>query len=132
MQGKEYLLTDDPCARYSVATLCVQGSVIGVTGSIPFAAEAGQFSITAALSVNGSYGESANFSNTSRLYLRLPAEATLASESGQLFSTAQPVPEPQTYALMLAGLALIAGVARKRTLSQKPQVMIDDCGPYTA
>jgi hypothetical protein len=28
--------------------------------------------------------------------------------------TTTPIPEPSTYALMLAGLALVAGVARRR------------------
>lgn len=35
-------------------------------------------------------------------------------DAGNLGTTLAPVPEPQTYALMLAGLAVVAGVARRR------------------
>ena len=35
-------------------------------------------------------------------------------DAGNLGTTLTPVPEPETYALMLAGLAVVAGVARRR------------------
>jgi PEP-CTERM motif len=40
--------------------------------------------------------------------------SSLSISNLQLGTVAAPVPEPQTYALMLAGLGLLAGVARRR------------------
>ncbi len=54
-----------------------------------------------------------NAANTATLQMILPAGATFESTSG-VFLTA-PIPEPHTWALMLAGLGLVAAIARRRT-----------------
>jgi hypothetical protein len=51
--------------------------------------------------------------NTAFLRLILPAQGvTLASSASGTFAV--PIPEPETYALMLAGLALVGAAARRR------------------
>lgn len=58
---------------------------------------------------------SAQLNNTALLRLVLPAELSVAgSSSGTYGAVITPVPEPQTYALMLAGLALLSLVVRQR------------------
>jgi hypothetical protein len=53
-----------------------------------------------------------NAGNTATLQMILPAGATFASSSG-VFLTA-PVPEPHTWLLMLAGVGVVAHLARRR------------------
>lgn len=42
------------------------------------------------------------------------ADGVFASANDLTLGAAAPVPEPETYALMLGGLALLAGVARRK------------------
>ncbi|OYY60645.1 MAG: hypothetical protein B7Y50_06725 [Hydrogenophilales bacterium 28-61-11] len=59
----------------------------------------------------------ADVSNTGHLYVDvLSANASVVGASGHLYATAAPVPEPETYALMLAGLAAVTAVARRRNV----------------
>ena len=51
-------------------------------------------------------------------------KATLPVASGEIFQVAAPVPEPETYALMLAGPGLLGVVARRR--SKKAAAEIHD------
>jgi hypothetical protein len=39
------------------------------------------------------------------------------TQSGVLTVMAAPVPEPETYAMMLAGLGLLGGMARRKKMS---------------
>ena len=57
----------------------------------------------------------ADFSNTAQLALALPDGYTFTSASGHFLSPAvSPVPEPDTLALLLAGMATIGAVSRRR------------------
>jgi|CXWL01.1.fsa_nt_gi hypothetical protein len=59
----------------------------------------------------------ADVSNTGHLYVDvLSANASVVGASGHLYATSAPVPEPQTFALMLAGLAALTAVARRRSV----------------
>jgi hypothetical protein len=58
----------------------------------------------------GSYQGISDFSHTAKLSIDAP-DMTFTSESGYLLS---PVPEPETYAILLAGLGVIGVVARRR------------------
>jgi len=65
------------------------------------------------LSVSCDIGLVCDYGNTARFsFVGLPSSVTFSSDSG-VFLTAT-VPEPQTYALMLAGLAALGLLARRR------------------
>jgi hypothetical protein len=52
--------------------------------------------------------------NTAFLTLSLPPGVTLAGSASGTFGVPIPIPEPHTYALMLAGLAIVSTIARRR------------------
>jgi len=54
-----------------------------------------------------------DFGSTGRIGFILPSNVRFTSDSG-VFLTAGAIPEPETWALMLGGLALVGGVARRR------------------
>lgn len=56
------------------------------------------------------------FSNVTRIFLDDSSTAAGMGYGGFSFSVAAPIPEPETYALMLAGLGLLAFSARRRKL----------------
>jgi hypothetical protein len=71
------------------------------------------FQLITTLTVNASDGGTANFINTGEISsFDLPEGAQLTSASGLFVATN--VPEPETYALMLAGLGLVGFMAGKR------------------
>ena len=78
----------------------------------------GPFHFIASLGVDASDGEIANFSGTGTLSISLPEGYTFGSGSGVLLADVGPgvpaIPEPETYALMLAGLGLMGFAARRR------------------
>ncbi|NHZ65773.1 PEP-CTERM sorting domain-containing protein [Massilia genomosp. 1] len=71
---------------------------------------------------NSPYSESASerlsimFQNTAKTSVNLKVLLTLWSEANSLDTSpvASPVPEPATYGMLIAGLALVAGVARRK------------------
>lgn len=70
------------------------------------------FQLTATLSVDATSGGMADFSLSSLSdSLVLPAGVQLMSASGYF---AQPIPEPETYAMMLAGLGMVGWAAARR------------------
>ena len=67
---------------------------------------------TFTLDVNCAMAASCNFGNTARFsFVNLPGNVSFTSNSGVFLS---PVPEPDTYALMLAGLGVVGFMARRR------------------
>ncbi|MDB5820838.1 MAG: hypothetical protein JWQ11_4478 [Rhizobacter sp.] len=56
----------------------------------------------------------ATFSNTSTQIVSSGTGFSIVNGGGALNFAVSPVPEPSTYALMLAGLAVVGGVARRR------------------
>lgn len=107
-------------ANCGVGTNCIVGTSTSRTGSLAFQIFAGaptSFSI----SLNGfaSVGNSFDFGNTAKLYLRLPANVTYTSTSGTFLTAAlpiTPVPEPATSALLLIGSVVLGCVVRQRKL----------------
>lgn len=69
---------------------------------------------TAVLLIEARGGGGVDFGHTARMFFEPPSQGTFSSASGVLFSTATPIPEPQSVALMRVGLGLVAsGVRRK-------------------
>jgi len=105
-------------ANCGFGTNCVVGTSTSRTGSLEFQIFAGaptSFNI----SLNGfaSIGNSFDFSNTAKLYLRVPTNVTYTSASGTFLNAAlpvTPVPEPATSALLLVGSVVLGYVVRKR------------------
>jgi hypothetical protein len=61
-------------------------------------------------------GNSFNFGNTAKFYLRLPEGVTYTSTSGNFLTAAAPifaVPEPSTWAMLLAGKGMLAAKRRR-------------------
>ena len=55
-----------------------------------------------------------DFYNTLSASVEVPPGFTVTSSSGAALFAVSPVPEPETYALMMAGLAVLGGLARRR------------------
>ncbi|TCJ16387.1 PEP-CTERM sorting domain-containing protein [Parasulfuritortus cantonensis] len=88
-------------------------SVANITGEFTFTYDE-PFQLTTTLSVFAQDGGYADYLDTaSLLSFALPAGASLQSSSGLFVAS---VPEPETYAMLLAGLGLMAGVVRRRRL----------------
>jgi len=132
--GFATVLFDDPAdARNYVgwATSGGTGSPSGFTGwellanSVTDRHLHGLFTITGAqtafdiimgLSLECTGGTDCYFGNSGHLAFTLPGNVSLTSASGLLFTgnAVAPVPEPETYALMLAGLGLTGWLGRRR------------------
>jgi hypothetical protein len=70
------------------------------------------------LRVGCSLGAQCEYGNTAKFrFVDLPSNVTFTSDSGKFLTgvpSVTPVPEPETYALMLAGLSLVGWMARRR------------------
>lgn len=74
----------------------------------------GPFTFRANLAVHPYDGQIANFGSTGTLSITLPNGYTFGSSSGVLLTAVAAVPEPETYALILAGLGLMGFAVRRR------------------
>ena len=107
------------CGGGTIFADCTVGTSVDKQGSIPFVIQAGEMSFGANLQAYAQYGNSAAFSNTGRIFIRTPEGVTYSSLSGQFLEQAAPifttaVPEPETYALLAAGLAVVGVMSRRR------------------
>jgi hypothetical protein len=107
-------LNPDPQAPCPYQATCKVGTEIATTGSIPIVIQAGAFVFNINLVALAQAGNTADFSNTARLYLRTPDGVSFASASGQFLATASPIPELPTAALSLIGLGIMATGLRRR------------------
>lgn len=108
-------------ANCGFGTNCEVGTSTARTGSLAFMIFDGATNVNASLQAFASYGNSFDFANTAKFYLRTPDGVTFSSANGFLSEAVAigsvpvtPVPEPETYALMLAGLSMLGLVARRR------------------
>ncbi len=98
---------------------CPPVTTLDTKGTFEFTIEAAPTNIGASLSLYTSFGDTADFGNTARLFLRTDesyttTSGTFLSQAPPIFATA--VPEPETYALMLAGLAAVRFIVRRRSV----------------
>jgi len=78
------------------------------------------FEVIMGFSLECSGGTDCDFGNSGHLNFVLPDDVTDTSASGLLLTgpvAVAPVPEPETYGLMLSGFGVMARVARRRRLA---------------
>jgi PEP-CTERM motif len=100
---------------------CPPATSIDIKGTFEFTIQAAPTNIGASIEVYTSFGDTANFGNTAKLFLR--TDESYTTTSGVFLSEAQPifttaVPEPESYVLMLLGLGSVALAARRRQLTR--------------
>lgn len=127
--GENIYLADNPSFCAPGQSFCTTGTSINQTGTIPFQISPGTLQVSAFLQTVAFDGAAADFSNTGRLYLRLPTGITYTSNSGTFLADAQAilpsVPEPATYSLLLVGLSCAAclksrlSMVRQRALAAR-------------
>ena len=72
------------------------------------------YGLTATLTLEARDGGVADFADTAKLNFAVASGVGLVSASGYGYNVAA-VPEPQTYAMLLAGLGMIGAIARRRS-----------------
>ena len=105
---------------------CGAGTATSRTGSLAFTIAEGLTTFATSLQGFASFGNSFDFGNTARFYLRTPDGVTFSGANAFLTAatpigtvTVSPVPEPETYALMLAGPASIGVAARRKRSARR-------------
>ncbi|KAA3652365.1 MAG: PEP-CTERM sorting domain-containing protein [Proteobacteria bacterium] len=73
-----------------------------------------QYGLVARFSVDASDGGVADFSNTTRFALASAPGVRLHSQAGIDYGITAAVPEPESYAMLLAGLGLMGLIAHRR------------------
>tara|TARA_B100001105_G_C22367636_1_gene433405 strand:+ start:352 stop:1161 length:810 start_codon:yes stop_codon:yes gene_type:complete len=95
---------------------CTEASAVLKTGRIPFEIQEDNYFDMSLVATAGP-GSTMDLSNTARFYLVLPEGAAFTSNSGRFLTGAlpiSPVPEPAPWALLAAGVAVLAGIRRRR------------------
>lgn len=85
-----------------------------VEGQVLIPIDTGQKHIWAHVNLGAQQGNAARAENTARLYLELPEGVTILSDSGVFLSSAQPIPEPSSVAMMVVGLMGLASYRSRR------------------
>lgn len=104
------------CGQGSLFASCTVGTSVSKQGSIPFTITSGQMSFGASLNAYAQFGNTAEFSNTGKLYLRAPQGVSFTSQTGSFLTNAAPiiaVPESESYILMAIGLVALAFKRKK-------------------
>jgi hypothetical protein len=100
---------------------CLIGDNPGTTiGSLTIPITGDQYTFISRLTINVT-GYTADFASTARIYLSLPTGVTFTSGSGSFLAGATPiaaVPEPETYAMLLAGLGIVGAISLRRTIER--------------
>ncbi len=114
------------CGQGTIFASCTVGTSVNKQGSIPFIIGAGSMSFGASLNSYAQFGNTAQFSNTGKLFLRTPEGVSFSSESGSFLTSAAPifsttVPEPQTYLLLLTGLSALGVLISRRQSPKQSQ-----------
>jgi len=97
---------------------CFTGMSIRTAGSIPIEIGSGSYYFLHQLSATATAGDEVNFGNTARFNLRLPDGVSISSSTGEYLTAAAPVPEPETYAMLLVGLGVVGAAVRRRKAKQ--------------
>lgn len=110
--------TDTQVPAYTVGTW-IGGNIYGTWTqnglTAAYGTLVGQFGSGSFFSIGTSYTGYASATDTLKLFY---FDSNYGDNSGSIMATVTAVPEPETYALLLAGLGLMGAVARKRKAKQ--------------
>jgi hypothetical protein len=93
---------------------------LSFSGDITFLGASALLPIAMDMELDCAYGMMCDYADTGKVSFVLPSNVSYTSESGVFLSDAgipvAAVPEPETWALMLAGFATVGGFARRRQM----------------